>query len=334
MVDTVDRQAEYEFLLMDRLQKIKQIINKYGEENFYISFSGGKDSTVLSALIDMALPDNKIPRVYANTGIELNMIRDFVMDMQKNDDRVVIIKPSVPIKQMLEQDGYPFKSKFHSLYLHKWLQGKRSKDVVSYYNGTSGWHSRTCPQILKYQFENKLDFEISDKCCDRLKKEPLHKWQKENNRNYAIIGIMPAEGGRRESAQCLTFLGNNLKAFQPLVPVTKEWEEWLIKTHNINICDIYKPPYNFKRTGCKGCPFNLKLQNDLNILEKYFPAERKQCEYIWKPVYDEYRRLGYRLKKEEQPQAKENEQLEGQISISEWWENGGKEWATNGITTA
>lgn len=63
-----------EFILMDRLQKIKQIINKYGEENFYVSFSGGKDSTVLSALIDMALPGNKIPRVYANTGIEYNMM--------------------------------------------------------------------------------------------------------------------------------------------------------------------------------------------------------------------------------------------------------------------
>ena len=67
-----------EFLLQDRIQKIQQIIRKYGEENFYLSFSGGKDSTVLSALIDMALPDNKIPRVYANTGIEYRLILDFV----------------------------------------------------------------------------------------------------------------------------------------------------------------------------------------------------------------------------------------------------------------
>ena len=67
-----------EFLLQDRIQKIRQIIRKYGEENFYLSFSGGKDSTVLSALIDMALPDNKIPRVYANTGIEYRLILDFV----------------------------------------------------------------------------------------------------------------------------------------------------------------------------------------------------------------------------------------------------------------
>lgn len=67
-----------EFILQDRLQKIRQIITEYGEENFYVSFSGGKDSTVLSALIDMALPGNTIPRVFANTGIELNMIVDFV----------------------------------------------------------------------------------------------------------------------------------------------------------------------------------------------------------------------------------------------------------------
>ena len=67
-----------EFLLQDRLQKIRQIIGKYGEENFYLSFSGGKDSTVLSALLDLAVPGNKIPRVYANTGIEYRLILDFV----------------------------------------------------------------------------------------------------------------------------------------------------------------------------------------------------------------------------------------------------------------
>ena len=65
-------------MLTDRLQKIRQIITKYGEENFYVSFSGGKDSTVLSALIDMAIPGNKIPRVYANTGIEYRLIYEFV----------------------------------------------------------------------------------------------------------------------------------------------------------------------------------------------------------------------------------------------------------------
>jgi 3'-phosphoadenosine 5'-phosphosulfate sulfotransferase (PAPS reductase)/FAD synthetase len=129
-----------------------------------------------------------------------------------------------------------------------------------------------------------------------MKKAPLHKWQKENNKPYAIIGIMPSEGGERESAQCLAFKGEKLKAFQPLVPVSKEWEDWFIDTYKIDISDIYKSPYNFKRTGCKGCPFALHIQEELDTLEKFFPAERKQCEIIWKPVYDEYRRIGYRLR--------------------------------------
>lgn len=137
-----------EFLLQDRLQKIRQIVNKYGEENFYISFSGGKDSTVLSALVDMALPDNKIPRVYANTGIELNMIRDFVFDMAKTDDRVVIIKPSVPIKTMLEREGYPFKSKEHSRIWDVYSRNGRDCITVQTYLGSrEGYGDRySCPK--------------------------------------------------------------------------------------------------------------------------------------------------------------------------------------------
>jgi 3'-phosphoadenosine 5'-phosphosulfate sulfotransferase (PAPS reductase)/FAD synthetase len=288
-----------EFLLQDRLQKIRQIINKYGEENFYISFSGGKDSTVLSALVDMALPDNKIPRVYANTGIELNMIRDFVFDMQKKDDRIIIVKPAIPIKPMLEKEGYPFKSKVHAHCVNLYQIGADNKMVLGYLGQRpEKWHSRTCPKKLKYQFTEENKLRISDMCCVRLKEEPLINYGKNNNKKIAIIGTMRAEGGRRGNLQCLLFQGGKLKRFQPLAPVTKEWEDWFISEYNIQICDIYKPPYNFDRTGCKGCPFAIGIQHELEILEKYFPNERKQCEIIWKPVYDEYRRIGYRLRSE------------------------------------
>lgn len=294
--------TDNEFLLQDRLQKIKQIINQYGEENFYLSFSGGKDSTVLSALVDMALPNNQIPRVYANTGIELNMIRDFVFDMANRDDRIVIIKPSVSIKQMLEKEGYPFKSKIHSKCVNLY-QSDPAKNMWKGYTGQRPqyWHTRTCPKKLMYQFTEENKLRISDLCCVKMKEEPLLKWSKDNDRNIVIIGIMKEEGGRRTQSKCLQFSGKKLKKFQPLVPVTKDWEEWLISEFNIKICDIYYPPYNFDRTGCKGCPFSIHLQKELDVLEKYFPAERKQCEIIWKPVYDEYRRIGYRLK--DKPQS-------------------------------
>ena len=104
-----------ELLLFDRLEVIKATNEKYDlEKNAYISFSGGKDSTILHWLIDKALPNNKIPRVFINTGIEYDFIREFVFKLAEKDSRFVILQPSKPIKKMLEDNGYPFKSKQHS----------------------------------------------------------------------------------------------------------------------------------------------------------------------------------------------------------------------------
>ena len=301
--------SEEEFFLIDRLQKIESTITKYGAENFYISFSGGKDSTVLSALVDLALPGNMIPRVYADTGIELNMVRDFVFEMKKNDDRIEIIKPSVNIKESLERDGYPFKSKRHAHHVDRYQRIGMCPSIVSYLGGGDWGAKQQCPKILKYQFTEqfKEKMRISDNCCINMKEKPIEEWAKENNRSVGIVGIMKEEGGRRENATCMLFKDGNLKKFQPMSVVTKEWEEWFIKEYQIKICPIYLPPYNFVRTGCKGCPFALHLQEELDTLSRYFPSERKQCELIWGPVYDEYRRLGFRLKRKGQ--------IKGQMSI-------------------
>ena len=109
-------------------------------------------------------------------------------------------------------------------------------------------------------------------------------------------------GGERASIKgcILTDKQGNLKRFHPLIKVNDEWEEWFIKEHNIQLCELYLPPFNFKRTGCKGCPFSLDLQEQLETMDHYLPNEKKHCEIIWKPVYDEYRRINYRLKKAEQ----------------------------------
>lgn len=290
------------FLLIDRLQKIRQIINKYGEENFVVSYSGGKDSNVLSFLIDKALPGNKIPRVYANTGIELSAVRDFVKQKCEEDNRFEMIKPTVPIKKMLEAEGYPFKSKRHAHNIDIYQRKGMTTTNLAYLNIHPDKHWSTwklCPKILKYQFSPDFKLRISNKCCDRLKKEPLQKWQKEHERPYSIIGIMPDEGGQRESAQCLAFKPNGeLKAFQPLVPVTKEWEDWLIQTYDIKLPIVYYPPYNLTRTGCCGCPFNVAVEKQLAMLKENFPSDYKVACAVWKPVYDEYRRIGYRLKGE------------------------------------
>ena len=94
-----------ELLLIDRIEKIKSINKQYNlEDNAYISFSGGKDSTIVHYLIDLALPHNNIPRVFVNTGIEYQKIVDFVKTIAKNDKRIKIINSGINIKNMLEKD--------------------------------------------------------------------------------------------------------------------------------------------------------------------------------------------------------------------------------------
>ena len=66
------------------------------------------------------------------------------------------------------------------------------------------------------------------------------------------------------------------------------------------LCELYYEPYNFKRTGCAGCPYALDLQKQLETMTLLLPIERNKCEMIWKPIYDEYRRLNYRLKNVEE----------------------------------
>ena len=108
------------------------------------------------------------------------------------------------------------------------------------------------------------------------------------------------EGGNRSSIKgcILTNKKGNIVKFHPLLVVNDDFENWFIDKYNIELCKLYREPFNFKRTGCKGCPYSLDLQEQLDTMAMYLPNEKKQCEMIWKPVYQEYRRLGYRLRKD------------------------------------
>ena len=296
---------DYELTLFDRIEVIKTAYEKYDlEHNAYISFSGGKDSTVLHYLMDEAVPNNRIPRVYIDTGIEYQMIRDFVHSMAKNDDRFVIVKPTLPIKATLEKYGYPFKSKEHSMRGYQFNKGTNANYIKKYLSGYDHNGKQSifvCPKILKYQFEERGKYNYSNLCCQKLKKEPVHKWEKENHKSIALTGMRAEEGGNRARLGCIiTDSKGRLKKFHPLIKVDEQWEDWYIKERNIRLCELYYPPFSFKRTGCKGCPFSLDLANQLEVMGRLLPNERKQCEILWKPVYEEFRRIGYRLTKTEQ----------------------------------
>lgn len=300
--------AEYLLTLEDRIGVIRAVNEKYGlEGNAYLSFSGGKDSTALSRLLDMALPGNRIPRVFIDTGIEYLDVKAFVASLMEKDDRFVAIKPSAPVKQVLERYGYPFKSKEHSCELRSYQNGlKRGvegyRTSAAHYLGLENSRKMVkCPKSLKYQFSPDFKLKVSDQCCQKMKKDSAKRYEKESGRRIAITGMMRSEGGERKGIGCVLTDGKGrLKRFHPLAKVAQEWEDEFIKREGIVLCRLYYPPFGFARTGCKGCPFAIDLQGQLATMALYMPAERAQCEAIWKPVYEEYRRIGFRLKKEEQ----------------------------------
>ena len=151
-----------DLILFDRLEVIKKTIEKYGIDNFYLSFSSGKDSTVVSILLDLAIPDNQIPRVFINTGIEYNKITEFVKDKAKDDKHFIILKPTRNIRDILEKYGYPFKSKEHSHHLSIYQHSGKGVTVKKYLKEIKGNKKIVCPIPLKYQFTNDFKIKVSD----------------------------------------------------------------------------------------------------------------------------------------------------------------------------
>ena len=86
-------------------QRIREWVRKYGTDGVYVSFSGGKDSTVLLHLVREMYPD--IPAVFCDTGLEYPEIREFV----KTFDNVVWLKPKKNFRKVIEEYGYPMFSK-------------------------------------------------------------------------------------------------------------------------------------------------------------------------------------------------------------------------------
>ena len=70
-----------------------------------VSFSGGKDSTVLLDLARRAFPD--IPAVFVDTGLEYPEIREFV----KTVPNVTWLRPEMPFSKVISEYGYPVISK-------------------------------------------------------------------------------------------------------------------------------------------------------------------------------------------------------------------------------
>lgn len=187
---------ENEFILNDRISKIKAMDLQHNlSENAYISFSGGKDSCVLSRLFDLALPGNKIPRVFFNTGLEYRQIRSFVEGLEDKDKRFQVVKSKENVSEIWRKFGYPMKSKQHSHILHVYQNSGKTISVKKYLKEMPGNMKVTCPKRFKYQFTDEFKIKVSDMCCNKMKKKTARDYERDSGFSIAITGIRAGEGG-------------------------------------------------------------------------------------------------------------------------------------------
>lgn len=102
-------------------QRIREWVEYYGEDGVYVSFSGGKDSTVLLHIVRSMYPN--IKAVFINTGLEYPEIVKFV----KGFENVDIIRPKMSFKQVVQKYGYPIISKQQAQYIYEYRHTKSEK---------------------------------------------------------------------------------------------------------------------------------------------------------------------------------------------------------------
>lgn len=139
--------------------------------NVYISFSGGKDSTVLLHQVRRIYPN--VPAVFVDTGLEYPEIRDFV----KTIDNVVWLKPKMPFTQVIEKYGYPVISKETAQKIREVRTTKSEKLKNKRLYGDEYGNGKLSE---KWKFLINAPFKISDRCCYIMKKEPVKKYEKKN----------------------------------------------------------------------------------------------------------------------------------------------------------
>ena len=270
-------------------RKIKEWHDAFNGE-VYVSFSGGKDSTVLLYLAREMYPD--IKAVFCDTGLEYPEIRDFV----KTIDNVEWLKPKMTFNKVIEHYGYPIISKEQSCYIDQYLHTKNEKLKSVRFNGKEGYRNKSVGKISeKWKYLLDAPFKISDRCCYVLKKNPFKSYETKSKQK-PMIGTMACESAIRR----MNYHRNGCNGFSLKRPVSTPiifWNEddiWqYIKVFNVPYSDIYNMGYD--RTGCMFCLFGYHMDTKrLDLMKVTHPKQYDYCmnklgmnEVLkWYPVKD------------------------------------------------
>lgn len=172
-----------------------RIIEWYEKNNgqVYVSFSGGKDSTVLLDLVRRIYPD--VPAVFVDTGLEYPEIKQFV----KTKDNVTILRPEMNFRQVIEKYGYPLISKevsqkiYTARHCPNGVCASRFEPNNEHIQKYGKRYS-----LLKWKQLKDSDIPISSMCCEIMKKRPSKKYEKKS-KNKPIIGTMACESQLRKT---------------------------------------------------------------------------------------------------------------------------------------
>lgn len=235
-------------------QRIRQWCD-YWDGDVYVSFSGGKDSTVLKHIIDDMTAKGSIgsvPAVFVNTGLEYPEIQRFVKDIKAgkydcfNSD-VEILRPEMRFDEVVKKYGYPVISKEVSHKLHDATTARKRGYANSYairqFNGTyvSKNGKYNASNIAKWKFLLNAPFPGSHKCCDVMKKNPAKSYEKKTGRK-AYIGTLASESFLRKQS----WMKNGCNAFKKKRATSHPLSFWTeqdilhyIKKYNVPYCPVY-----------------------------------------------------------------------------------------------
>jgi 3'-phosphoadenosine 5'-phosphosulfate sulfotransferase (PAPS reductase)/FAD synthetase len=231
----------------------------------YVSFSGGKDSTVL---LDLArrFVNRDIKGVFCNTGNEWPEIVRFV----RQTDNVTIIRPEMTVKDVLAKHGFPLISKEQAQAVCEYRRAKSETQKSYRWNGVKTKNGNTIGKISEcWKFLCFTDFAVSHHCCNELKKKPFKIYNKETGQ-VPILGIMAEESMQRglqyvKRGGCNSFDANHMASYP--ISIWTEVDIWdYLRRFRVTYSTIYDHP-GVRQTGCMFCGFGAHIERKLSRFE-------------------------------------------------------------------